>query len=212
MRLAEKVTLLLFDEAAGTFTRAPQLSRNFALGGAVFLELVIESRIDSDAEHLFAIDAEPIENELLDPMLNRIARSAQTRDVAHWIRDAASHALDTLDCSLMRLVERGILARQEHHTMGIRRASRYDIVDRAEARKPKKEILSVLSGTDAPVLRDAVLVSLTDACGVLDKFLSSRELRSASERLYRIRRMDMLGGTISRALARIEAELVGRLY
>ena len=212
MRLAEKVTLLLFNEAAGTFTRAPQLSRNFALGGSVFSELVIESRIDSDAEQVIVIDAAPLENELLDPMLSRIVQSVQTRDVAHWIRDAAAYAGDTLDCSLKHLVEHGILALQERRTMGIRRASRYGIVDRAAAGKPKKEILNVLSGTDVPDLRDAVLVLLADGCGILDKFLPNRELRSRSERLYRIGRTDMLGGTISRALATIEAELVRRLY
>ena len=212
LRLAEKVILLLFDEAAGTITRIPQLSRNFALGGSVLLELVIEDRIYEEAEHLFVMNTEPLENELLDPLLNRIVQSEQAYDVAHWIRDAASHAEDTFKCASIRLVEHGIFTKQEHRSFGTRRASRYDIIDPTAAGEPKRRILNVLSGTDIPDLLDAVLISLTDACGILENFLSNRELRSTAERVYQIRKICMLDRTISRALANIEAELLGRLY
>lgn len=212
LTLAEEVTLLLFDEAAGTFTRASELSRNFALGPSIFVELVIADRIDADADHVFVIDAEPLENELLDPLLNRIAQSHRAHDVAHWIHDAASHGGDTFKCSLIRLVDHGILAEQERRIFGIGRSSRYDIVDRAAAGKSKKRILNVLSETDTPDLRDAVLISLTNACGILEKLLHSQRPRSTAERMYQIRKMAMSDKTISRALARIEAEMVSRLH
>ena len=128
------------------------------------------------------------------------------------MRDAASHAEDTFTRALICLVERGILAKQGRRTFGIRHAIRYDIIDPSAAREPKERILNVLSGTDIPDLRDAVLISLTDVCGILQKFLSREENHSTAERIYQIRNMDALSGTISRLLANVEVELVGRLY
>lgn len=212
LSFAEEVTLLLFDETSGTFIRVPHFSRILALGGSVLLELVLEKRIDPAAEHLSVVDAKPLENELLNPLLSRIARSDRVHDAAHWMRDAASHAEDTFKRSLNCLIERGILAKKGRRTLGIRRAIRYDIIDPSAAGEPKERILNVLSGTDFPDLRDAVLISLTDACGILQKFLSRRECHSTAERIYQIRNMDALNGTISRTLASIELELVGRSY
>lgn len=212
LSFAEEVTLLLFDETSGTFSRVPHFPRIFALGGSVLLELVLEKRIDPDAEHLSVVDVKPLENELLNPLLNRIARADQVHNAAHWVRDAASHAEDTFKRSLICLVERGILAKQGRRTLGIRRAIRYDIIDPSAAGEPKERILNVLSGTDIPDLRDAVLISLTDACGILQKFLSRREYHSTAKRICRIRNMDALSGTISRMLASIEFELVARSY
>ena len=212
LSLAEEVTLLLFDETAGAFIRVPHISRKFALGGSVLLELILENRIDPDAKHLSVLGTKPLENELLEPLLRRIARSEQGHDVEHWMRDAASHAEDTFTRALICLVERGILAKQGRRTFGIRHAIRYDIIDPSAAREPKERILNVLSGTDIPDLRDAVLISLTDVCGILQKFLSREENHSTAERIYQIRNMDALSGTISRLLANVEVELVGRLY
>lgn len=212
LSLSEEVTLVLLDETAGAFIRVPHISRKFALGGSVLLELILKNRIDPDAEHLSVLGTESVENDLLNPLLRRIARSEQGHDVEHWMRDAASHAEDTFKRSLICLVERGILAQRDRRTFGPRRAIRYDIIDPSAAREPKERILSVLSGTDIPDLRDAVLVSLTDACGILQKFLSRTENHSTAERLCQIRSMDRLGRTISRALASVELELVGRLY
>ena len=168
LRLAEEIMLLLLDEAGGAFNRIPALQRDYALAGSVVLDLTLESRIDTDPERLFVIDPEPVEDDLLDPMLARIVQSSETHDAGHWIRQAVTQANDTFEGSVGRLVERGILDRKERRFLGIRRRSRYAIADATAAGEPKQRVLRILSDTDIPDVRSIVLISLADACGILE--------------------------------------------
>ena len=206
LRLAEEIMLLLFDEAEGAFTRMPALQRDYALAGSVLLDLTLESRIDTDPERLFVLDPEPVGDDLLDPMLVRIVQSSDTHDAGHWIRQAVAQANDAFDRSAGRLVERGILERKERRFLGIRRRAGYEIAD-AEALKPKRRVLRILSDTDIPDVRDMVLISLADACGILESLLSAREFHAAAGRIDQIRNLDPVGRSVSKMLGAIRAAL-----
>ena len=74
MRLAEEI-LLLHRADDGMLSRAPEWLVRYALGGAVLMDLALENRIDTDVDRLFLIDAAPVGDALLDPMLAEIAGS-----------------------------------------------------------------------------------------------------------------------------------------
>ena len=208
LRLAEEIMLLLLDEAGGAFTRMPALQRDYALAGSVLLDLTLESRIDTDPERLFVLDPEPVGDDLLDPMLARIVQSFETHDAGHWIRQAVTQANDTFEGSAGRLVERGVLERKERRFLGIRRRPRYAIADATAAGEPKQRILRILSDTDIPDVRSIVLISLADACGILENLLSDREFRSAAVRINQIRNLDLVGRSVSKMLGATGAALV----
>ena len=207
LRLAEEIMLLLLDEAEGAFNRVPALQRDYALAGSVLLDLTLESRIDMDPERLFVIDPEPLGDDLLDPMLARIAQSSGTHDAGHWVRQAVTQANDVFERSAGRLVERGILDRKERRFLGIRRRSRYEIADAEAAGEPKQRVLRILSDSDIPDVRDIVLISLADACRILENLLPDREFRSAAERINQIRNLDLVGGSVSKMLGATGAAL-----
>ena len=207
LKLAEEIMLLLFDEAEGAFTRMPALSRDYALAGSVVLDLTLESRIDTDLERLFVLDPETLGDDLLDPMLARIVQSSETHDAGHWIRQAVTQANDAFERSAGRLVGRGILDRKERRFLGIRRRSRYEIADAEAAGEPKQRGLRILSDSDIPDVRDIVLISLADACGILESLLPDREFRSAAGRINQIRNLDPVGRSVSKMLGAIGAAL-----
>ena len=207
LRLAEEIMLLLLDEAGSAFNRVPALQRDYALAGSVVLDLTLESRIDTDLERLFVIDPEPLGDDLLDPMLARIVQSSETHDAGHWIRQAVTQANDAFERSAGRLVERGILDRRERRFLGIRRRSRYEIADAEAAGEPKQRVLRILFNTNVPDVRDSVLISLADACGILENLLPDREFRSAAGRINQIRNLDLVGRSVSKMLGATGAAL-----
>ena len=69
LRFAEEIMLLLLDDKGGRFADVPALSLEYALAGAVLMDLTLEFRIDTDPERLFVIDPAPLEDDLLDPTL-----------------------------------------------------------------------------------------------------------------------------------------------
>ena len=67
--------------------------------------------------------------------------------------------------------------------------------------------MEVLFGNDIPGPRDIVLICLVDACGVLRELLTARELERASERIEQVRKLDLIGQAVSKAVWDIQSSI-----
>ncbi|MYJ73541.1 MAG: GPP34 family phosphoprotein, partial [Rhodospirillaceae bacterium] len=92
LRFSEEIMLLLLDDKGGRFIDVPTLSLEYALAGAVLMDLAMEGRIDTDPEQLFVIDPSPLGDDLLAPTLSRIGDSEETFDAAYWIKQTGAVA------------------------------------------------------------------------------------------------------------------------
>ena len=180
LRFAEEIMLLLLDDKGGKFADLPAPSVECALAGAVLMDLALEGRIDTDPERLFVVDPIPLKDRLLDPTLARIAQSTETYDTRHWIEQTIAYAGDIRDRSLARLVERGILRREDDRFLWVFQTRRYPVIDDQPVQEVKLRIMGVLFSDEIPDARDIVIISLSDACGIFRGLLSSRELRGAA--------------------------------
>ena len=76
--------------------------------------------------------------------------------------------------------------------------------------------MQVLFSDEIPDPRDVVLICLADACGIFKELLSRRELGQATDRIEQVRRLDLIGQAMSRAIGDIEMSIAtsveGHLY
>ena len=207
LRFSEEITLLMLNDEDGEFVRVPGWSMQCAFAGAVLMDLALENRIDTDLKRLVLIDPTPVGDDLLDPTLARIAQSKETYDARHWIDHLADGAETIREQSLARLVERGILRREEDRFLWVFQSRRYPIVDGEAEREVKLRIMEVLFSDDIPYPRDIVLICLVDACGILRELLTARELERASERIEQVRKLDLIGQAMSRAVWDIQSSI-----
>ena len=207
LRFSEEIMLLLLDDKGGRFIDVPTLSLEYALAGAVLMDLTMEGRIDTDPERLFVIDPSPIGDDLLDPVLARIVESKETYDTRYWIKRTVADAEAIRERSLARLVERGILHREEDRFMWVLRTRRYPIDDYKTVREVKLRIMGVILSDDIPAARDIIIISLADVCRIFEGLLSGRELKAAAARIDQIRQMDLIGREVSKAVTEIETSL-----
>ena len=207
LRFAEEITLLLLNDDDGEFVRVPGWSMQCAFAGAVLMDLALENRIDTDVKRLVLIDPTPIGDDLLDPTLALIAQSTETYDARHWVDQLADTAEEVRERALARLVERGILRREDDRFLWVFQSRRYPIVDGEAEREVKLRIMEVLFGNEIPDPRDIVLICLVDACGVLRELLTARELERASERIEQVRKLDLIGQAVSKAVWDIQSSI-----
>ena len=207
LRFAEEITLLMLNDEDGEFVRVPGWSMQCAFAGAVLMDLALENRIDTDLKRLVLIDPTPVGDDLLDPPLALIAQSTETHDARHWVDHLADSAEGIREGALARLVERGILRREEDRFLWVFQSRRYPIVDGEAEREVKLRIMEVLFGNDIPGPRDIVLICLVDACGVLRELLTARELERASERIEQVRKLDLIGQAVSKAVWDIQSSI-----
>ena len=207
LRFAEEITLLMLDDEDGEFVRVPGWSMQCAFAGAVLMDLALANRIDTDLKRLVLIDPTPLGDDLLDPTLALIAQAAETYDARHWVDHIADGADAIRERALGRLVERGILRREDDRFLWVFQSRRYPVVDGEAEREVKLRIMEVLFGNEIPDPRDIVLICLADACGILRELLSARELERATERIDEVRKLDLIGQAVSKAVWDIQSSI-----
>lgn len=206
LRFAEEIILLLLRDHDGRFVRVPNWSLEYALAGGVLMDLAMEDRIDTDVENLVLIDPTPVGDSLLDPTLAEIV-AEEGHPTRYWVERAVERAETIHEAALSRLVERGILEREEKRVLWAFRSRRYPMVDGRAEREVKLRIMEVLFGDELPDPRDVMLICLVDACGIFNHLLSREELSKAADRIAQVRKMDLIGQATTQAIRDIELSI-----
>lgn len=202
LRLVEEIILLLLRDD-GRFVRTPNWSMDYAVAGAVLMDLAMENRIDTDLDNLILLDSTPLGDDLLDPTLAEIAEGDQ-RDTRYWVEHTAEQAAVIRENAITRLVDIGILEREDDHFLWVFRSRRYPVIDGKAEREVKLRIMGVLFSEEIPYPRDIMLICLADACDIFRQILTARELTQASDRIDVVRRLDLIGQAMSKAITDIE--------
>lgn len=210
LRFAEEIILILLDDEDGRFVRIPRWSLNYALAGGILMDLAMENRIDTDLENLILVDSSPVGDSLLDPALAEIAASEQ-KDTRYWLEHLAEKGPEVREEALTRLVNEGILERQDDRFMWMFRSRRYPMVDGEAEREVKLRIMEVLFSNTIPGPRDVMIICLVDACGIFRELLSKRELGQVAGRIDQVRRLDIIGQAMSQAIKDIELTVISSM-
>lgn len=215
LRFAEEIVLLLLNDENGRLARVSSWSLNYALAGAVLMDLAMENRIDTDLENLILVDSTPLGDSLLDPTLADIAAD-ETRDPRYWVEQVAQRAPELREEALKRLVDGGILERQDDRFLWVFRSRRYPMVDGKAEREVKLRIMGILFSEEIPDPRDVVIICLVDACRIFRELLSKRELEQVTPRIEQVRKLDLIGQAMAQAIRDIEvwittAQIEGRM-
>ena len=216
LRFAEEIVLLMLHDDDGRFAPVPSWSLDRALAGAVLMDLALENRIDTDPENLILIDADPVGDSLLDPTLAEIAAGEQ-RDARYWVEQTAKQGEQIREEALSRLVDAGILERQEDRFLWVFRSRRYPLVDGKAEREVKLRIMEVLFSDQIPEPRDVVIIALADACGIFGELLPKRELQQAADRIEQVRKLDLIGQAMAETIRDMEmwlaaSRIEGRMF
>ena len=209
LTFVEETCLLLLDEKGSEFLSIHPNIVECALAGAVLVDLAFAYRIDTDPKTLTVMDRTPIGEAMLDRILAKIGEHTETTDTATWIKTlSADESAAIQQQALDRLVERGILERQDKKSLLGFRKRRYLTVDDEAAREIKGRIKTLILSDDIPDPRDIALLSLLDSCGILPEIYPDVEFKSVGARIKQLRNMDLVGRDVFNAVTDIERAIV----
>ena len=207
LRFAEEITLLMLCDEDGVFVQIPNWATQCVYAGAVLMDLAVENRIDSDPKRLTVIDRSPTGDFLLDSTLARIAFDMEIHDVRYWVDNLRNHADEIRERALARLVARNILRLEKGRFLWVFESHRYPLVDGEAEREVRQRIMALLFGDEIPDPRDIAIVCLADACDIFRMILSAEELERASKRIGQVRKLDLIGQAISKAVEDIHSAI-----
>lgn len=204
LTLAEELLLLILDDEDGTMLPVPQRTLDYALAGAVLMDLALRNRIDSDPDRVWISDRSPCGEPVLDRALPELAKAEGQAAAENWIQVLAREPGEFQDLALQRLVERGVLRQEEKRFLWMFETRRYPIVDDSEEREVKLRIMAVLFSEEIPDPRDVALICLVDSCNLFEDLLGRRELDSVRNRIAVVRKLDLIGQATQQTVREIE--------
>jgi len=204
LSFVEEITLLMLDDARGEFVDMPVSAFATVIAGAALMDLAMHDRVDTDLEKLVVVNKTPTGDAILDHALAQIADDGAGMRILEALDRIGLQAQDYAAQALQRLVAHGILREDSGRFLWVFRTRRYPVVDDREEREVKARLHQILLTDEIPDPRDVVLICLVAACKLTDLVLTPEELEGAAARIEQLRKMDLIGQAVAKAVAEIE--------
>ncbi len=207
LTMLEEVVLLAVDEQTGHLRSTREFGTAYALAGAVFFDLALARRIDTDTEEIHITSASSTGNGTLDRVLAEMAARPHVRTVRDWI-EALFRRRDDLEGEALRsLIAQGILRHEKSRRLWIIDVEKFPLIDQRPQRDVRLRVAEAILGDAIPDTRDIMLVSIAEPCGLLSSVASAAQLESRRARIETLCKLE----TISRKVADAIAEFDGSL-
>ena len=181
--LVEDLFLLATDASTGR-PLIDTTHLDLGLGGALLLDLVLQQRLAPRDSHVMVTDPRPTGDPLLDRVLSEIA-AAKPHEPGHWVRHL-THGLHHIVRD--RLVEAGVLCRDDHKVFGIIPIHRTRETDGRLHHELEDHLQDAVVLNHSPSRQTAALASLALAVG-----LDANLFRRSDHRAVRRRMAEVAG-------------------
>lgn len=167
--LAEDLFLLADSDEKGQLLIDPA-HLDLGLGGAVLFDLALQGRVGLVDAHVAVLDRTPLGHPVLDKALTVIGAESRAHDPDYWVRRFAKKARRAIED---RLVETGVLRRDDHRVLGIIPVHRTPQADGRVEQELRRDLREAVIRHQTPPVQTAALISLVQAVGI-DQMLFAR--------------------------------------
>ncbi|WP_160122858.1 GOLPH3/VPS74 family protein [Rhodovarius lipocyclicus] len=210
LTMPEEIVLLLLDDRTGRPVGLPPPAADYAIAGAVLMELSLLGRIDTDLERVVVSDAKPTGDAVLDEALEMIAAAPGIEDSRHWISELGLKGEHFRDALLGRLVGHGVLRMEEGKFLWVFADRRYPkaVGGAQEVKEVRARLRDLILSDDIPEPRDALLLGLCRATGLVPLLLTPIELDETAARVDQIADLEELNRSLSEVIRQVQTSMV----
>lgn len=208
--LHEEIMLLALRDREGTLFSGTMY--NFAIGGAILAELMMERRIDVETvkkkTYARLLSPVPLGEPLLDECLAKLAAAKRRGTLQSWVaKFAQAKALKHRVAG--ELARRGVLRVDEDKVLGLFRRKIYPEVDPRPEREIVERLRRAVFGEEAAVdPRTVVLLSLASSADLLRLVFDKKELKGRKARIERVVNGELTGKAAKEAIQAMQAAVM----
>lgn len=207
LTMLEEVVLLAVDERTGNLRSAREFSTSYALVGAVFFDLALARKIDTDTETIEIIDRTPTGNATLDRVLAEMAAKPGLTTVREWIEHIFHQRGDLEGEALASLIAQGILRHEKSKLLWIIDIERFPLVDNVPQKHVRERLQQAILTDGIPDTRDIMLVSLAEPCGLLGYVLTDAQLAARRPRIQMLCHLETISRKVTAAIDGLDATM-----
>lgn len=206
--LHEEILLLALRDKEGTVES--MASYQYALGGAILAELLLEKRITTDEskkKRVLVRSNEPCCDPLVDECFQKIKNAKKPASLQTWVSKFAG-VKELKHRVALKLCKRGILRADEDKVLLLFTRKIYPEVNPEPEQKLISSLREAILGDSAEIdPRTAVLISLAKATGLLKMAFTRKELKERKHRIEQIVQGEALGKAAKEAVEAVQAAI-----
>lgn len=207
LSMLEEVVLLAVDEKTGHLESPGGFGVAYALAGAVFFDLALARKIDTDTETIRILDPNPTGNAIWDRVLDQMRRHPETKTVRDWIEALFRRNDDLEGEALASLIAQGILRLEKSKRLWIIDVERFPVVNDGPRKHVRERLAQAILTNEIPDTRDIMLVSIAAACGLLPFALSEAQVEARKERIQVLCNLETISRKVADAIGGLDATL-----
>lgn len=218
--------MLALDVQQGIVRPAIERRLDYALAGALLMDLAVQNRVDTDLtciRHdtkeesrdpllLRVVDKRPTGDGLLDEVLKELQYKSDPRPTRDWLNHFSHEGKDIRKRVVNSLAAKGILKVEEKTILILFKIRRYLLVDNSELEKVKSRLRELVLDEEIPEPREVALVGLANSCGLFNEMFSAEELAPARPRINALRKLDLIGQAVSKIIREIEYDITTEVH
>ncbi|WP_160120318.1 GOLPH3/VPS74 family protein [Rhodovarius lipocyclicus] len=205
--LKEEIVLLTLEDGSGEVLGRQGPAAALALAGAVLMELSLLGRVDTDRERLLLPSAAPTADAVLDEALRALSLDPPA-NTGFALAALARGDAERRAALLEKLVAEGLLWREKGGFLRLFSTRYPKAAGREEVAAVRERLRALVLGSEIPEPRDALLLGLARATGLLPLLFSAEELAASQGRLELLVQVEALNRSLAQAVADV---LSGRL-
>jgi len=208
LSFAEEIYLLALDEETGKIMiPSKETVLETAMIGAVLCELSLLKKIDTDQEFIYLLNSEPTGNPVLNVALDYIKRmNLDKYKIYHCIKILTPKAEEIEEKALEQLLEKNILKKVDKRILWLSPQRTYPVIDNREIKNVETRLKEIILSDEIPDPREAILISLVNACGLFGEILSPKEIKRYAERIENLSKLELIGKEVVRQIQHVKNE------
>ncbi len=208
LHLYEELLLLALRDEEGTIANGGMLE--FALGGALLSELLLQERVHADSaeKHMKARELKSSGVELLDEAWRMIADAKHMADAKNWVSRFAQ--IKRLRHRVAEgLCDKGILREEEGKVLWVFTRKLYPEVNHAPEDEIVERLHRAIFSNDRDLdPRTAVLIALAYHAELLQNVFPRKELKERKQRIAEIVKGDAVGQAAQEAMEAMQTAIL----
>jgi Golgi phosphoprotein 3 len=207
LSMLEEIVLLAVDEHSGNLRSTREFGTAYALVGAVFFDLALAGKIDTDTETVQIVDTKSTGDPTLDRVLAHMASRPDLTTVRSWLEEIFQQRDDLEGEALGSLIAQGILRHEKSKLLWIIDVERFPLMDNKPQQHTKLRLASAILTDEIPRTRDIMLVSIAEPCGLLGYVLSEAAMSSRRQRIQLLCNMETISRKVTDAILGMETTM-----
>ena len=207
LNLLEEYLLLALDDEKGKFV-IDSTRLHFGFAGAVLLELALRGKIHVEGERL-VLSNKSYEPEMAMNKMIDIIKEQDRPTLKKSIEVLARKSNDIKNDTLQRLINKGILKKEEHKILWLIPNEKYPTSDLSPENKVRKRLDDVINENSPVDPHDVMLLSLIDATDLTkEAFRDKDDYKAISKKINEVTKDIRVSQIINKSIREIQAAIM----